>query len=252
LYAASVAKAAAQIPEGYDPRSFPPVAVTVDIVVTTIADEKLQVLLIERGAEPFEGRWALPGGFIRATETLDRAAERELKEETGVDAAAYLQQLGAYGDPDRDPRMRIVTVAYLAVVPRLDGIEAGSDARRASLVPVDSLLGRRPKIRLAFDHLSVLRDGIERTREMLETTSLATAFVQTPFTLAELRGVYEAAWGQRVDPGNFRRKVLATPGFVVSLGTHARPGSEGGKPPELFRAGRAARLSPPLRRPGSA
>jgi 8-oxo-dGTP diphosphatase len=241
----------ARLPAGYDPRSYPPVGVTVDIIVTTIVYGKLHVLLIERGEEPFAGMWALPGGFIRPSETLDRAAARELKEETGVDAAPYLQQLRAYGDPDRDPRLRVVTVAYLAVIPQLEGIEAGSDARRASLVPVENVLGRRPKFHLAFDHLMVLRDGIEHTRQLLESTTLATAFVQSPFTLSELRDVFEAVWGQGLDAGNFRRKVLATPGFVVSLGTHARPGSEGGKPPELFRPGRATRLSPPFRRPAN-
>jgi 8-oxo-dGTP diphosphatase len=235
--------------EGYDPGAFPAVAVTVDMVVLTIRDGELQAVLVERGEEPFRGRWALPGGFIRPDETLDQAATRELREETGLRERS-LEQLGAYGDPDRDPRMRIVTVAYLAIVPTLGSIIAGSDASAAQLVPVRQSLGRRPKYRLAFDHRAILDAGVERAREKLETTSIATAFVGREFTLSELRAVYEAAWGLPLDPGNFRRKVLATPGFVVPTGERGKPGPGGGKPPEIYRAGSTAKLDPPLRRPG--
>lgn len=236
------------VPPGYDPRAFPPVAVTVDMVVLTIVDDELQVLLIERGAEPFEGRWALPGGFIHPDETLDEAARRELAEETGTDVAPYLRQFRAYGDPDRDPRMRVVTVAYLAVVPTLGALAAGTDARRAALVPVAKALKATGRRRLAFDHATVLGHAVEEARSLLETTSVATAFVSDPFTLTELRSVYETVWGQTLDPGNFRRKVLSTPGFVVPTGKRGQPGPEGGKPPDLFRPGKPSRLDPPLRR----
>jgi 8-oxo-dGTP diphosphatase len=224
------------------------VAVTVDMVVLTIGSGELQALLIERGAEPFKGRWALPGGFIHEDETLDDAARRELTEETGADAAPYLQQFHAYGDPGRDPRMRVVTVAYLAVVPTVGDIAAGTDAHRAALVPVGKALKATGRRRLAFDHATLLRHAVEEARSLLETTSMATAFVEDPFTLSELRGVYETVWGQTLDPGNFRRKVLATPGFVVAAGRRGQPGPEGGKPPELFHPGTLARLDPPLRR----
>jgi 8-oxo-dGTP diphosphatase len=236
-------------PPGYDPRAFPAVAVTVDMVVLTYADEKLRALLIERGAQPYQGSWALPGGFVHENETLDEAARRELTEETGVDVAPYLRQFHTYGDPDRDPRLRVVTVVYLAVVPHVGEVTAGTDARHATLVPVDEVLRTRPRHRLAFDHALLLRDAVEEARSMLETTSIATSFVNTPFTLTELRGVYEAAWGQQLDPGNFRRKVLSTPGFVIPTGHQARSGPEGGKPPDLYRPGRATRLDPALRRP---
>jgi 8-oxo-dGTP diphosphatase len=235
-------------PAGYDPRAFAPVAVTVDMVILTIVDGVLQVLLVRRGAEPFEGMWALPGGFVHERESLDAAAARELREETGV-TAPYLEQFGAYGDPDRDPRMRVVTVAYLAITPRVGAVAAGTDARDARLVSVDDVLGPRPKRRLAFDHRRVLADGVERARVMLETSSIATAFVGKEFTLSELRAVYEAAWGHALDPGNFRRKVLSTSGFVRPTGNRAAPGPEGGKPADLYRAGRATRLDPSLRRP---
>jgi len=237
-----------RVPPGYDPRAFPPVAVTVDMVVLTVEDGLLHVLLIERGAEPFEGRWALPGGFIREDETLDEAARRELTEETGTDLAPYLQQFHAYGDPERDPRMRVVTVAYLAVVPRVGRIDAGTDARSAALVPVEQALKASGRRRLAFDHRTIVRQAVEEARSLLETTSIATAFVGDPFTLSDLRGVYEAVWGQALDPGNFRRKVLSTPGFVVATGNRAQSGPEGGKPPDLFRPGKLTRLDPALRR----
>ena len=237
-----------RIPVGYDPRSFPPVAVTVDMVVLTIADGVLQVLLVERGAEPFEGSWALPGGFIHEDETLDDAARRELEEETGTQVAPYLQQFHTYGAPGRDPRMRVVTVAYLAVVPTVGDISAGTDARLAELVPLTRALKGTGRYRLAFDHRVILRDAVDQARALLETTSIATAFVDDPFTLSELRHVYEAVWGQALDPGNFRRKVLSTPGFVVATGRHARPGPEGGKPPELFHPGTITRLDPALHR----
>lgn len=236
-------------PPGYDPRSFAPVAVTVDIVVLTISGGELQVLLIERAEEPFKDSWALPGGFIRPNETLERAAERELREETGIRAAPFLEQLGAYGNPKRDPRMRVVTVAYLAVVPRLGTIAAGTDASRAELVPVRKVLARRSSVRLAFDHRALLDDGLERARLKLESTSIATAFVPDEFTLSDLRAVYETIWGVGLDPGNFRRKVLTTPGFVLPTGRRGIPGPEGGKPPDTYNAGASARLDPPIRRP---
>jgi len=237
-------------PVGYDPRRYEPVAITVDMVVFTIRDKRLWVLLVQRGAKPFEGRWALPGGFVRPGETLSDAAARELREETSVEAASTLQQFGAYGDPDRDPRMRVVTIAFLAVVPVLGPVAAGTDARRAELHPVDEIIRPRSRVRFAFDHRQIFDDGLERARRELEATSLATAFVEKQFTLSDLRAVYEAVWGHDLDPGNFRRKVLSTPGFVVPVGKRAQPGAEGGKPPELYRAGGNALLDPPLRRPG--
>jgi 8-oxo-dGTP diphosphatase len=241
-------KAAAR-PAGYDPKKYPPFAVTVDVIVLTIDDGKLKVLLVERGEEPYKGRWAIPGGFVREHESLQDAAERELFEETAIDVASHLEQFHAYGEPDRDPRLRVVTVAYLAVVPTLDTPQAGTDARRAALVSVDQVLGQRPSRRLAFDHAMVLRDAIEEARTMLETTSIATAFVHEPFSLSDLRGVYEIVWGQPLDIGNFRRKVLSTPGFVVPTGRRGKPGPEGGKAPDLYKVGRKVRLDPPIRRP---
>jgi 8-oxo-dGTP diphosphatase len=234
------------VPAGYDPSQFPAFAVTVDMVILTMSDSRLHVLLVRRGVAPFEGRWAIPGGFKRPTETLDEAAKRELAEETGVDSASLLAQFGAYGDPGRDPRMNVVTVAYLAVLRDVGAVVAGTDASQAALVPVsDALSG---KLRLAFDHARIVRDAVERVRVDLELTGVATAFVGTTFTLAELRAVYEAVWGVQLDSANFRRSVVTEEGWVIPTGRRARPGGAGGKPAELFRAGRMWKHGGPIRR----
>jgi 8-oxo-dGTP diphosphatase len=177
-------------PLGYDPSQFPAFAVTVDVAILTMSEGRLHVLLVRRGEAPFEGMWAIPGGFKRPTETLDEAAKRELREETGVDAASLLTQFGAYGDPERDPRMNVVTIAYLAVLRDVGAIVAGTDAVDAALIPVSDVLNEQ--LELAFDHLRIVRDAVERVRVELEVSGIATAFVGTTFTLAELRAVYEA------------------------------------------------------------
>jgi 8-oxo-dGTP diphosphatase len=190
--------------------------------------------------------WAIPGGFKRPSETLDEAAKRELSEETGVDAASLLTQFGAYGDPGRDPRMNVVTVAYLAVLRDVGSVVAGSDAADAALVPASDVLNG--KLELAFDHLQIVRDAIERVRVELEVSGIATAFVGTTFTMAELRAVYEAIWGVQLDAANFRRSVVSDDGWVIPTGQHARPGPSGGRPAELYRAGRAWSHGGPIQR----
>jgi 8-oxo-dGTP diphosphatase len=233
-------------PADYDPSQFPAFAVTVDVVILTMSDHRLHALLVRRGMAPFEGMWAIPGGFKRPTETLDEAAKRELAEETGVDGASLLTQFGAYGDPERDPRMNVVTVAYLAVLREVSEIVAGTDAAAAALVPVSDALNG--KIELAFDHARIVRDAVERVRVDLEHRGIATAFVGPTFTLAELRAVYEAVWGVQLDGANFRRSVLTEDGWVIPTGRRARPGSSGGKPAELYRAGRMWKYGSPIRR----
>jgi 8-oxo-dGTP diphosphatase len=234
-------------PPDYDPSQFPAFAVTVDVVILTMSDTRLHVLLVRRGVAPYEGMWAIPGGFKRPTETLDEAAQRELAEETGVDAASLLTQFGAYGDPGRDPRMNVVTVGYLAVFPAVSGVIAGTDAAAAALVPVSDALDG--KLELAFDHHRIVRDAVERVRIDLDVRGIATAFVGSTFTLAELRAVYEAVWGVQLDSANFRRSLLADAGWVIPTGRRAQPGSTGGKPAELFRAGRLWRHGGPIRHP---
>ena len=236
----------ASVPAGYDPSQFPAFAVTVDVVILTMSDGLLHVLLVCRGEAPFEGMWAIPGGFKRPTETLDEAAKRELREETGVEAATLLTQFGAYGDPERDPRLNVVTVAYLAVVRDIGAVVAGSDAAAAALIPVSDVLSG--KVDLAFDHLRIVGDAIERARVELEVSGVATAFVGATFTLAELRAVYEAIWGVQLDAANFRRSIVAEDGWVIPTGRRARPGPAGGRPAELYRAGRAWNHGGPIHR----
>jgi len=230
----------------YDPSQFPAFAVTVDVVILTMSEGTLHMLLVRRGEAPFEGMWAIPGGFKRPTETLDEAARRELVEETGVDVPSLLTQFGAYGDPERDPRMNVVTVAYLAVLRDVGTVVAGTDAADAALIPVSDVLNGN--IDLAFDHLEIVRDSIERVRIELEVSGIATAFVGTTFTLAELRAVYEAVWGVQLDAANFRRSIVAEGGWVIPTGRRARPGPSGGRPAELYRAGRAWSHGGPIHR----
>jgi len=231
----------------YDASQFPAFAVTVDVVILTMSDGVLHVLLVRRGQAPFEGMWAIPGGFKRPSESLDEAARRELAEETGVDAASLLTQFGAYGDPGRDPRMNVVTVGYLAVIREVGALTAGTDAADAAMVPVSEVLGGR--LEVAFDHLRILRDAVERVRVELEVSGIAMAFVGATFTLSELRAVYESVWDVELDRANFRRSVVSEDGWVIPTGRRARPGSAGGKPAELFRAGRAWKRGAPIRRP---
>jgi 8-oxo-dGTP diphosphatase len=234
-------------PVEYDPSQFPAFAVTVDVVILTMTQGALHVLLVRRGQAPFEGMWAIPGGFKLPTETLGQAAKRELVEETGVDAASLLTQFGSYGDPGRDPRMNVVTVGYLAVLRDVGTVVAGTDAADASLVAVSEILNGN--VELAFDHVRILRDAIERVRVELEVTGIASAFVGATFTLAELRAVYEAVWGVQLDGANFRRSIVAENGWVIPTGRRAQSGSAGGKPAELFRAGKAWQHGGPIRRP---
>ena len=230
----------------YDPSQYPAFAVTVDVVILTMSEGRLHVLLVRRGEDPYRGMWAIPGGFKRPHETLDAAARRELVEETSVDAASLLSQFGAYGDPGRDPRMNVVTVAYLAVLRDVGAIVAGTDAAEAALVPMADVLEGRPE--LAFDHAQIARDAIERVRVELEVAGVATAFVGSTFTLAELRAVYEAIWGVQLDAANFRRCVVSEDGWVIPTGRRAQPGPAGGRPAELYRAGSAWETGGPIHR----
>jgi 8-oxo-dGTP diphosphatase len=186
----------------YDKYAYEPFAVTVDLAVLTIRDGALHVLLVERGQDPFAGHWALPGGFVEPDESAETAAGRELAEETGLQdvTGLHLEQLRTYSEPGRDPRMRVVSVAFTALLPNAPEPHGGSDAA-------------------------------------------------DEFTLGELRQVYETVWGTELDRANFRRKVLATPGFVEPVPGAARLTGGRGKPAALYRAGPATSLSPPLLRP---
>ena len=212
------------------------VQVTVDLVIFTIREQQLHVLLIERGVPPFAGRWALPGGFIREGETLEHAALRELQEETGV-RDVYLEQLFTFGDPGRDPRGRVVTVAYYALIAADKApLVARTDARAARWWPV----ANHPA--LAFDHERILAYAVERLRNKLEYTTVGFQLLPRRFTLTELQQVYEAILGRSLDKRNFRRKLA----LLGLLKPSKERRHERGRPAQLFEFSRDvdARRSP--------
>jgi 8-oxo-dGTP diphosphatase len=210
-------------------------SVTVDLVVLTIRDGQLSALFVRRDDDPYEGRWALPGSAVRPDEDLPDAARRELAERAGIDG--HVEQLASYGAPDRDPRGRVVTVAYLALLPNAPDPSSGLWRSVAATEP------------LAFDHDRILADGVERARSKLEYSPLGAAFCPPEFTIAQLREVYETVWGTALDPRNFHRKVTSTALFVVPTGRWTA--GERGRPAQLYRRGPAVLLHPPMLRPGT-
>jgi ADP-ribose pyrophosphatase YjhB (NUDIX family) len=189
---------------------YPRPSVTVDLVIFTIAEDDLKVLLIRRGQEPFKGRWALPGGFVEIDESLERAAARELKEEVGV-TNVYLEQLYTFGEPKRDPRGRVISVSYFALVDaERQRIVASSDAAEAQWRSVFDA----PK--LAFDHARILDTAVWRLRNKIEWTTVGYELLPKKFTLSELQRVYEIILQRPVDKRNFRKKILAQ-GQIIEL-----------------------------------
>ena len=199
------------------------VSVAVDLVIFTVRDGALQVLLIERGIAPFRGQWALPGGFVRGRETLEEAARRELEEETGL-RDVYLEQLFTFGDPERDPRGRIVSVAYYALTPPAP-LRAAPDAANAAWHPA-----ARPP-RLAFDHAKILRTGLERLRAKLGYSTVGFELLPRQFTLTELQTLYEAILERPLDKRNFRKKILSL-GLLKSEGRTRAAGAH--RPARLY------------------
>jgi 8-oxo-dGTP diphosphatase len=226
--------------EGAGLGSYPRPSVTVDIVVLTVLDSDLKVLLVRRGSRPFEGAWALPGGFVKVSdepdqgESLRDAAERELAEETGLARGSmFLEQLYTFGDPGRDPRGRVVTVAHYALVrPDLVPLtKAGTDAAAARWFSVTTEV---PELALAFDHARILEVALGRVRGKIDYTPIAFELVTATFTIAELRAVHEAIKGTAYDPGNFRRRfqrMLADGVIAQAPGKRAT----GTKPARVYR-----------------
>lgn len=212
--------------ENYDVTKYDRPSVTADVVAFGLRENDLQVLLVKRGRWPFEGYWAIPGGFVEMDESLEEAARRELEEETGVEDV-YLEQLYTFGDPGRDPRTRVITVAYLAVVPPgWRSPRAGDDAAEVRWWSMYDLPGE-----LAFDHAEILDYALTRLRYKLEYTAVGFQLLPDEFTLPELQMAYEVILGEKLDKANFRKK-LARADVVESVGVFRQTA---GRPAELFR-----------------
>ena len=205
---------------------YPRAALTVDCVVFGLDEGDLKVLLIERGLEPFKRRWALPGGFVRVDETLDAAARRELQEEAGL-TNVFLEQLYTFGTVDRDPRERVVSVAYYALAKLTEhSAKAATDAANAQWFPVSKV----PK--LAFDHANILGTAVERLKGKVRYQPIGFELLPPKFTLSQLQHLYEAVLGTELDKRNFRKKVLSF-GLLVPLKETQMLGRH--RPAQLFR-----------------
>ena len=201
------------------------IRVTVDVVIFTVRDGALHVLLVRRAAAPYAGRYAIPGGFVHEDESLETAALRELAEETGV-RDIYLEQLYSFGDPGRDPRGRVVTVAFFALIASADlRLAAGTDAAEARWFPTSALPA------LAFDHQRIVDYAVERLRNKLEYTTVGFQLLPAKFTLSELQMVYEAILAKRIDKRNFRRKIQLL-GILTPL---RESRATGRRPAQLYR-----------------
>lgn len=179
---------------------YPHPAVTTDCVIFGFDGEKLKILLIQRGIEPYKGKWALPGGFLKPDESAEIGALRELKEETGLESA-YIEQFQTYSEPNRDPRERVITIAYLALV-KLQEVKGGDDAANARWFAIDSV----PQ--LAFDHDVILRDALAKLRERIHFHPIGYNLLPEKFTMKELQTLYEAILAVRFDRRNFTKKML--------------------------------------------
>jgi 8-oxo-dGTP diphosphatase len=205
---------------------FPHPAVTTDIVIFTIRDKQLKVLLILRGGEPYQGKWALPGGFVRLDEDLETGARRELAEETGI-SGVYLEQLYSFGAVDRDPRERVITIAYYALIPS-DKIElkAATDAEAVGWFSLNAL----PP--LAFDHHDIVAMAHQRLVAKLDYSTIAFQFMPREFTLSDLQEVYEIILRAEMDRRNFRKWILALE-QIEETGEERRDGAH--RPAKLYR-----------------
>lgn len=221
-----MSKEKADVPENYDPSDYERPSVTVDVVIFSLVEEDLQVLLIRRKYSPYADMWAIPGGFVHMDESLEEAAVRELAEETGV-TDVYIEQLYTFGAPDRDPRTRVITVAYFALVPH-DAIEhrPGDDAAETGWFSVFDL----PE--LAFDHQEILEYALTRLRYKLEYTAVGFELLPDVFTLSELQQAYETILKEKLDKRNFRRKILSAD-ILEETGKKKKSGE--GRPARLYR-----------------
>jgi 8-oxo-dGTP diphosphatase len=212
--------------DSYDPTQYERPSVTVDVVIFSLVENDLQVLLVKRKYPPFAGVWAIPGGFVQPDESLEAAASRELEEETAV-TEVYIEQLYTFGDPGRDPRTRVITVAYFALVPH-DAIKhhPGDDAAETAWFSLADLPA------LAFDHEEIVSYALQRLRYKLEYTAVGFELLPNVFTLSELQHAYEIILGEQLDKRNFRRKILAAE-ILEDTGKKKKEGE--GRPAGLYR-----------------
>ena len=205
---------------------YPHPSITTDVVVFTISSDKLKLLLIKRGQEPYREMWAIPGGFLEFDEDLEQCARRELREETGLDGL-YLEQLYTFGQPERDPRERVVSVAYYGLIPSSgNSPQASSDAASAAWFNLDEL----PK--LAFDHSVIVNMAHQRLMSKLEYSTIAFQFLPETFTLSEAQRVYEIVRNDKLDKRNFRKHIIST-GLIEETGEQRRDGNH--RPARLYR-----------------
>jgi 8-oxo-dGTP diphosphatase len=212
---------------------YPHPAVTTDVVIFTIRQNELQILLIQRALPPHKNQWALPGGFIQLEESLEEGARRELEEETGV-KDVFLEQLYTFGKPERDPRERVITVAFYALVPTQElTIVAGSDAQSVNWFKIKKLPD------LAFDHKEILKMAHERLRAKLDYSTIAFQFMPKEFTLSELQHVYDVIQKKPIDKRNFRKRILSL-NLIKETGKNKREGAH--RPARLYRAKNPRRI----------
>ncbi len=214
------------LPENYDPNQFDRPSVTVDVVIFSLVKDELQVLLVKREAAPFVNSWAIPGSFVKIDESLEEAAVRALADKTGIHDV-YMEQLYTFGTPRRDPRTRVITIAYFALVPH-DAIAPypGRETAEINWFPIAKL----PT--LAFDHAQIIDYALTRLRYKLEYTSVGFQLLPNEFTLTELQKAYQIILGEQLDKRNFRRKILSA-NILEETGEKKKDGE--GRPAMLYR-----------------
>ncbi len=203
---------------------YPSPSVAVDIIVFTINENQLKVLIVKRNESPFKNKWAIPGGFVRIKESIEEAAARELKEETGV-TEEYLEQLYTFGNPDRDPRGRVISVSYMGLINSENTkLKADTDVSEAKFFPISSL----PK--LAFDHDKILKYALKRLRWKFEYTTVGFSMLPKKFTMSQLQDLYEIIFNKKFDKRNFRKKILS----LNILETEEIKKDVSHRPPQLY------------------
>lgn len=222
-------------------------SLNVSIVAFTITGNTLEILLTKRNQGPFRDAWELPSSPIHHEESPDTTVLRKLEDLTRKSIPiTHLEQLATYGAPERDPRMRTISIGYLAVVPNFRKFEKPGLEINTEAISIREI--KQGNIKFAFDHETIVNDAIQRIQSKLEYTNIATRFFEDSFTLSQLRNVYEAAWDTSLTPGNFQRKILQQEGFLKPLGKKLSGDNKSGRPAHLFVSGPEENLSPPLKR----